>query len=56
MKIDLDDELTLPRFRKIVKMLPNSNVIKVCVNGQLCDITNIIDKKNVTILEVSDDD
>lgn len=52
MIIDLDDELKLSRFRKIMALIPNSTVIKVLVNGQYYDISKVIDKKDVTIFEV----
>lgn len=53
MIIDLDKELRLSKFRKIIKLLSKSSrVIKVSVNGDLYDITKVIDKKDVTIFVV----
>jgi hypothetical protein len=52
--IDLDEELKLSRFRRIMALIPSSNVIKVYVNGRHHDIGKIIDKKDVTILEIAD--
>lgn len=54
MIIDLEEELKLSRFRKIMALIPNSNVIKVYFNGKHHDIGKIIDKKDVLILEVGD--
>lgn len=54
MDIYLDELLTLPRFIKIVKLLPNSNIIKVSLNGELYDISGVIDNKDVTVFEIDD--
>ena len=56
MIIDLDDVLRLSKFRKIVAMMKTGKIIKVCINGQYYDISQIIDKKDMTILEVGDVD
>ena len=54
MIIELDEELKLSRFRKIIGLVPNSSVIKVYANGRHYNIGRIIDKKDVTILEIED--
>lgn len=52
MIIDLDDVLRLSKFRKIIGLIKASKIIKVCINGQYYDISQIIDKKDMTIFEV----
>ena len=53
MIIELDDELRLSKFRKIMTLIAKSGkVIKVEINGKYYDISKITDKKEMTILEV----
>lgn len=54
MIIDLDEELRLSRFRKIISLIKTRKVIKVSFNGRYYDITKIIDKKGMTIFEIGD--
>lgn len=56
MIIDLDDELRLSRFRKIVNLIKSNRKIKVHINGRYYDISRIIDKKDMTVFEVGDVD
>lgn len=53
MIIELDEELRLSKFRKIMTLIAKSSkVIKVEINGKYYDISKISDKKEMTILEV----
>lgn len=53
MIIDLDEELRLSRFRKIMTLIKSNKLIKIFINGTYYDISQIIDKKDMTILEVN---
>ena len=53
MIIELDEELKLSKFRKIITLIAKSGkIIKVKINGKYYDISKISDKKEMTILEV----
>ena len=53
MIIELDEELRLSKFRKIMTLIAKSGkVIKVEINEKYYDISKITDKKEMTILEV----
>ena len=54
MIIELDEKLKLSKFRKIMIIMAKSGkVIKVKINGKYYDISQIIDKKDMTIFEVN---
>ena len=56
MIIELDEELRLSKFRKIMTLIAKSGkVIKVEINGKYYDISRITDKKDMTILEIYDE-
>ena len=55
MIIELDEELRLSKFRKIMTLIAKSGkVIKVEINGKYYDISKITDKKEMAILEIND--
>lgn len=54
MKIELDNELRISKFRRILLMFRSSNVIKILIDGQYYDISKVMDKEDVTIFEVGD--
>ena len=57
MIIDLDEELRLSKFRKIIKLIAKSGkIIKVSINGRYYDISQVIDKRDMTVFEVGDVD
>ncbi len=56
MIIELNEELRLSKFRKIMTLIAKSGkVIKVEINGKYYDISKITDKKDMTILEIYDE-
>ena len=56
MIIELDEELKLSKFRKIITLIAKSGkVIKVEIKGKYYDISRITDKKEMTILEINDE-
>ena len=55
MIINIDEELRLSKFRKILKLISKSNrIIKVSLDGKLYDISRITDKGDIIIFEIDD--
>ena len=56
MIIDIEEELKLSKFRKIIKLISKSGrIIKISVDGQLHDISRIMDKDDMIIFEVREE-
>lgn len=57
MIINIDEELKLSKFRKIIKLISKSSrIIKISIDGQLYDISRIMDKNDMIIFEVDEFD
>ena len=55
MIINIDEELKLSKFRKIIKLISKSGrVIKVSIDGQLYDISRIVDRDDTIIFEIDE--
>lgn len=51
MDIEIGEELKLSKFRKILNLLSKTSVFKVSLNGQLYDISKIMDRGDVLIFQ-----
>lgn len=57
MIINIDEELKLSKFRRIIKLISKSSrIIKISIDGQLYDISRIMDKNDMIIFEVDEFD
>lgn len=56
MNFTLDKELKISKLKKIIKLLNKTNkkVVKISINGELYDISKIIDNGECTIFELCD--
>lgn len=57
MRIDLDETIKLNKLKKILKLFGNKNKpIKIVIQGNLYDITSIVDRNNIIMFIIGDCD
>ena len=57
MRIDLDKSIKLNKLKRILKLFGNTNKpIKILIQGNLYDITSIVDRNNTIMFIIGDCD
>lgn len=57
MRIDFDETIKLNKLRQVIKLIGNANKpIKILIQGNLYDITSIVDRDNIIMFILGDCD